>query len=89
MSARVHTFHTATAPYGGVHALCSCGWWRWRPTRDSALIDGRAHQGAMNAVASNQPACPHCDRSLSDATGDWQCHACQMLWPHSYFESTA
>jgi hypothetical protein len=30
------------------------------------------------------PTCPNCSKPLEDATGDWQCHACRMLWPASF-----
>lgn len=30
------------------------------------------------------PLCPSCWRPMADATGDWQCHRCQRLWPASY-----
>lgn len=30
------------------------------------------------------PLCPSCWHPMKDATGDWQCHGCQQLWPASY-----
>ena len=35
------------------------------------------------------PFCPSCGRRLVDATGDWQCHSCQRLWPRDYFDIEA
>ena len=34
-----------------------------------------------------QPSCPACGRLLVDATGDWQCHGCERLWPASFVEA--
>lgn len=27
------------------------------------------------------PTCTNCGELMVDATGDWQCHGCQVLWP--------
>lgn len=46
------------------------------------LYAGRDASSAVEKpVLPQVPACPRCGEDLVDATGDWQCHPCQRLWP--------
>jgi len=60
-------------------------------THSSAETSGGGAIGPPSLSAATnpkEPHCPGCGQPLTDATGDWQCHRCQRLWPRSYFAAT-
>lgn len=78
-------------PNSGGQTEATPDWQRWYneeflPRRAYYPVLRWEHGECMYRVEAYTPPCPSCGRPLTDATGDWQCHTCQQLWPITYFQ---